>query len=325
MSTKISVICPVAPGRLSNLRNSLYSLANQKNISPSDFETIIVQDGGEEDMWSVVEEFSDDLSMRFLRIPKFLPREGSPPRNMGARVARFPFLMFMDSDIILNPDVLSLFMRDLEKNPNRVIGGLYDWLPPARITEHDIDGGLDAIYTLDTHPHPAGGDEQHVRMIVQQRPYPLGHQTHNVSRDMRRPMFFEHPVDHVYYGPGNMNAFLGAFSGLITYPANIFWATGGFWDDLTAGLVDDGSLGLTLWHMGYGISFDPEIRGAHQYHDRDVTFIQKQSAAEVEIINRRFGLEGYNDGRKPIIPKSVYALTEEAHKAWGVDRWAKSF
>lgn len=331
----LSVIVPVTGGRLNNLRNTLHALTLQ--TLPADrFELIVVNDGSTDDFPALLEMYNG-LDIRYLQTPKFIPGLDIPPRNKGARLARYKHLVFLDSDVILDKRALEFFAEDFDKIPNRVVAGIYDWLPPCRIGLREIDAGLDSIYHVD-------GDDLGMKLPL--LPWPKGVQTHNVCRDMRRPMFYESPVDEVYTGPGNVNCYLGAFSGCIGYAAPTFWGSGGFWEDLTAGLVDDGALGLTLWAKSvkrdkqgnivygrvighptilpeYGISFDQRIQGAHQYHDRNVQWVQVQSAREVDLINRRFGLEQYADGRTPIIPKPVYALTDEAHEAWGVNKWNK--
>lgn len=322
----ISVVIPVAPGRETNLVNCLHAL-NCQTLPKSEWEVIVVQDGGEHDtILRAIEPEIRLLQWKFVLSEKYQPKteiepnHGIPPRNLGARIGFAPFILFLDSDIILDKNALALYKADIEANPDRIIAGMYDWMPPARITEEMVEQGLDSVYTLDERD-----GELHMRLLVKQSPYKFGGPTHNVCRDHRRPMFFEKPHTHVYSGEQSMHAALGQFSGNLLMPAKLFWTAGGFWEDLSAGLVDDGAFGLTCWHLGMGISFDPRIRGAHQYHDRNVEYIQTQSAKEVDLIDRRFRLGKYADGGERVVPKNIHILTQEAQAAWGVDKWRRDF
>lgn len=336
--TPLSVIIPVGGGRLTNLNNCLYALVRQ-TLAPELFEVIVVSDGAEDNMLDVLRAFNGALDLRYVHSRKFEPGQDAPPRNKGAKLARFPHLVFLDSDVILDSRALSYYAEDFAHNPTGVVAGMYDWLPPCRIGMREIDAGLDSIYHIP--------DGENLVLKIKQQPWPKGHQTHNVARDMRRPMFGETDRHTVYTGPGNMNVYLGMFSGNLGFAAESFWKAGGYWEDLTAGLVDDGAFGLTFWALSverspdmkivydaagqptirpeFGVRLDERIVGAHQYHDRNVEFVQRQSAREVDLINRRFRLEQYADGGDPILPAPVYALTEEAQKSWGVDKWKKDW
>lgn len=67
------------------------------------------------------------------------------PRNRGARNARFPFLIFADSDVVLHPRALEYYAEDFTKNPNRIVCGLYHWLKPMRVSPADVRQRFDDI------------------------------------------------------------------------------------------------------------------------------------------------------------------------------------
>lgn len=343
---KISVIIPVGSGRMGNLKNTLHALELQ---SCTDFEVILVNDGSGDPIHEFTKSKLDIkyvLTKKYQRLPIFDEQYTSenpvPPRNRGAMLASGTHYLFLDSDVIVNKDVVELFYEDIRENPHRSVMGLYDWLPPCRITPQLVKDGLDAIYEYIPYVNKDGKDDVDVKLKIPKLPYPEGGQTHNVCRDQRYVMFQESNPSDVFYGPGNMNCYLGMFSGLSLSWRDTFWKSGGYWNTLTAGIVDDGSFGLTHWIMsterdadrnivlkdgqpilvdGFGVSFDKRIHGAHQYHPRNVKFVQETSAREVDYINQMFGLEQYNDGRLPLIPKSVQELTKDVNKYWQVDKW----
>lgn len=333
MQTRLSVIIPVTTGRLRNLQNTLHSIDIQ-TLPKDKFEVILVNDGSKDDIMGVANLFPT-IDIRYVYAPKFQLGRDMPPRNMGARLARYPFLIFIDSDIILDKYALEYYAEDFSVEPSGIVAGMYDWLPPCRIGPDEVESGLDSIYYVE-------GEHLRMHLKIQEFPTAAG-QTHNVCIDMRRAMFMETNVSKRYVGPGNMNVYLGMFSGNLGFAAKTFWSAGGYWSDLTPGIVDDGAFGLTNWVKSvqrdeennivydangqaipvweHAVRLDKRIRGAHQYHDRNVHFVQTTSIREVDLINRRFRLEQYNDGMMPIIPKPVFELTRDAHVAWGIDKW----
>lgn len=343
---KLSVIVPVGDNRQANLMNTLYALAAQ-SLPLDQFEVIIVQDGGTDDILRIT-DYHPRLDIRYVKMPKFERGKDRPPRNVGALLARYGHLVFLDSDILLHRDALQLFSDDFDADPTGIVAGMYDWLPPAKITTKDIEHGLDSIYELAPHVNPDGSADVAPHLFVPALPFPLGHATHNVCRDLRRPMFLATDVSVKYCGPGNMNVYLGMFSGNLGFSAKTFWAAGGYWEELTAGIVDDGAFGLTCWahsverdenlnmvvpvvqRMEFAVRLDQRIRAAHQYHDRNLPFVEATNRREVPIINRRFRLEEYAPkpgqlAQPPILPGTVFDLSAVAQTAWGTDAWSKEF
>ena len=338
---KLSVVVPVGDGRQQNLLNTLHAL-EQQSLGTDQFEVIVVQDGGFDPILEVC-QFAPHLDLRYVKIPKFERKQDRPPRNVGALLARYGHLVFLDSDIILHRDALSFYSEDFDAEPTGIVAGMYDWLPPAKITLADVERGLDSIYFLAPHTNPDGSQDVAPQLYVPTLPFPKGEATHNVCRDIRRPMFMD--TDHTvrYCGPGNMNVYLGMFSGNLGIAAPTFWAAGGYWEELTAGIVDDGAFGLTCWthsvrrdqnlnivepveqKLEFAVRLDKRIRAAHQYHDRNLDFVQATNQREVPLINRRFRLEEYADGQPPILPASLFDLTVAVNRAWGTDAWNKSF
>jgi glycosyltransferase involved in cell wall biosynthesis len=332
---------------MQNLKNTLCALELQ---SCTDFEVIIVNDGSSDPIHDLIRQ--SKLDIKYILTEKYLPikengeaqsRNSVPPRNRGAMLARGTHYLFLDSDVILDKQAVEFYYQNIESNPIRCIMGMYDWLPPCRITFQMIKDGLDSIYGYVPYINSHNEPDEDIKLNIPKLAFPEGGQTHNVCRDLRRKMFLETGPLVIYTGPGNLNVYLGSFSGNALYSRETFWSAGGYWDTLTAGIVDDGSFGLTLWLKSvwrdqlnrivfdengqatpiekFGISLDKRIRGAHQYHPRNVQFVQETTIREVDYINRMFGLEQYNDGRLPVLPKSIQELTQDVNFYWQVDGW----
>lgn len=102
-----SVIIP-AFNRANYLREALASLAAQKF---RDFETIVTDDGSDEDIESVTRACG--LPVRYCRQPNSGP---GAARNLGLRDARGQYIAFLDSDDTWFPWTLEVFRRVIEEN-----------------------------------------------------------------------------------------------------------------------------------------------------------------------------------------------------------------
>jgi glycosyltransferase involved in cell wall biosynthesis len=299
MSAKLSLIMPVAPKRLNNVRLVLTSI--QAQILPKDqFEVILVNDGGEHEVIHFIEAFPE-LDIRYIWTPKFEPNMDRQPRNKGALLARHNFLLFVDSDIILRNDALQLYIEGIEHDPNRVIAGIYHWLGRLNLHPNDIVERFDDI-------------------INEKIPYLASDGSHNVCRDMRLKGFQKHePTDRIH----DEYSWLGAFSGNIMWPRDIFWDVKGFWNALRCGFVEDGAIGLAAYFRGHHISFDKRIIGGHLWHPRDLDFLHKSNAVEVPLIEKRFKMGQYADGTDPDALEDIFTLSEENAKRLEIDGWKK--
>ncbi len=96
-----SIIIPTyfRPRALCQCLESLTHLA----ASDITFEVIVVDDGSPSPPTSIIDEFSEALSLNFLQVPQAGP---ATARNTGGRVARGQHLLFLDDDCCIPPDFL---------------------------------------------------------------------------------------------------------------------------------------------------------------------------------------------------------------------------
>lgn len=118
----ISVITP-AYNNSDKLSKFLESVEISGSRCSESFEVIVVDDSSTMDIKSAVGKFSD---FRYIRL------EGHPgpaaARNRGAREARGEYLIFFDSDVILNEDTLRKFVEDF-RGGEAAVAGEYDTEP----------------------------------------------------------------------------------------------------------------------------------------------------------------------------------------------------
>lgn len=273
-----SVVIPFMEDRVNNVNLVLHSLAVQ-DFDMSSVEIILVQDGGK-DVSTKIEKLN--LNVNYHLRPKFIRKNGVAPRNFGASVAKNEFLVFLDSDVLLQKDGLKYFAEDLKFNANRIICGTYAWRKPMAITPEDIRDRFDAIES-------------------EQLPTLECDFSHNIMPDCRQQ--FENSPEQVFYMEDGIHNFLACFGGLLCVPKTVFNLTGGFPNWLSAGLCDDGAAGLAWMLAGAGISFDKRVSGQHMYHSRNRDYVVNQSRKEAEELNSRYGLPPYQP--RGIMPEEI--------------------
>lgn len=109
MSATISIVIAIF-NRKDELFEMLQSLAFQED---KDFEIIIVDDGSQQHLLPTAELFSESLDIKFFR------KTNSGPglsRNYGARRARNEWLVFVDSDVIVEKD----YIKNIKKNISEI-------------------------------------------------------------------------------------------------------------------------------------------------------------------------------------------------------------
>jgi glycosyltransferase involved in cell wall biosynthesis len=119
---RISIVIPVYDGGEA-FRQCLASLGNS---AQPPLEVIVVADGDSDGSWQVAES----VGAQVIR----LPQSGGPARarNIGAQAAQGEILFFMDADVTLHRDTLSLIQQRFEAQPTlAALIGSYDDAPGA--------------------------------------------------------------------------------------------------------------------------------------------------------------------------------------------------
>ena len=115
----LSVIVISHTGSFDKTKFCLKALLEQKTKIP--FEIIVVNDGFDEKISNLIETYKKYLDL------KYFERENdmcvSLSRNIGANNSKAKYLVFIDSDIILNPLALNHYYNLLSENKNTSIWG----------------------------------------------------------------------------------------------------------------------------------------------------------------------------------------------------------
>lgn len=114
--TSLSIIIAIF-----NRKDELFELLNSlSHQSDKDFELIIVDDGSRIALLPTVELFQEQMDIKFFR------KENSGPglsRNYGAKRAKNDWLVFLDSDVIVETDYIENIKKNLRENPCDAFGG----------------------------------------------------------------------------------------------------------------------------------------------------------------------------------------------------------
>jgi glycosyltransferase involved in cell wall biosynthesis len=136
---RISIITPVynASAFLGRCLDSLASMTFR------DFEVIAVDDGSDDDSWSVIEDFArrDHRFSRSFQVPHC---GLGPARNRGLEIARGEFVAFVDSDDYVDPDYCGIpYALACERQADLVCFGSW-WVYPERedLHQHDYEDGM---------------------------------------------------------------------------------------------------------------------------------------------------------------------------------------
>ncbi|WP_084186862.1 glycosyltransferase [Andreprevotia chitinilytica] len=121
---KISVVIPTY-NREDLLRYTLESL-RQQTLDKSQFEVVIVDDGGSDNSEAVVQEFADDLNVKYFWQEDHGFRAGKA-RNVGTAIAVGQYILYIDTGVLLATSTLEEHLRIHQRSsyPTVIIGYVY--------------------------------------------------------------------------------------------------------------------------------------------------------------------------------------------------------
>ena len=113
-----------------NRKDELFELLNSLIAqTDKDFEVIIVDDGSFVDLLPTVETFKEMLNIQY-----FKKKPNSGPglsRNYGANRAKNDWLVFVDSDVIVEKDYIEKYQKNLEK---QIVQLLVAQIKPTKVS-----------------------------------------------------------------------------------------------------------------------------------------------------------------------------------------------
>jgi len=137
---KITVIIAIY-----NRKDELFELLNSlSHQTDKDFEVIIVDDGSKIDLRHTADLFKETLEIQFFR------KENSGPglsRNYGAKRAKNDWLVFVDSDVIVETDYIENIKKNLAETPCDAFGGADKAHKGFNLMQKAISYSMTSVFT----------------------------------------------------------------------------------------------------------------------------------------------------------------------------------
>ena len=269
MRTKIAFIIPIY-NRKENLRLVLHALSLQTDPF---FSVVVSDDGSTDAPEEAVAEYAEQMQVRFCSQDHAGYRV-SRVRNNGVRACRRPQSLthywFIDSDVMLNPHAVEDIRPFLTAQPDVVVAGRYDWLPPMHVSKEDLETQWNRVVrgelpaSEQTSPQQIGGRE-----------FP----GHKRRRDTRLMVDWDSTIPLLCTG--------ATLSGNLIVPTEAFHKVGGF-DIRIEGQGQDCDFGKMLGRAGVQMIFSELIMGYHLYHYRDLEFCTSSVQKTIQYMAEKF-------------------------------------
>ena len=140
MNPTISIIIAIF-----NRKDELFELLNSLAFqTDKEFEVIIVDDGSKIALLPTVELFNDRLNIQFFR------KDNSGPgltRNYGARRAKNEWLVFVDSDVIVEKDYIEKIKKNILATPCDAFGGADKAHKGFNLMQKAISYSMTSVFT----------------------------------------------------------------------------------------------------------------------------------------------------------------------------------
>jgi glycosyltransferase involved in cell wall biosynthesis len=140
MQKTISIIVAIF-----NRKDELFELLNSLIAqTDKDFEVIIVDDGSFVDLVPTVETFKEMLNIQYFKKPNSGP---GLSRNYGANRAKNDWLVFVDSDVIVEKDYIENIKKNLEKTDCAAFGGADKAHKGFNLLQKAISYSMTSVFT----------------------------------------------------------------------------------------------------------------------------------------------------------------------------------
>lgn len=297
---EVSIVIPTY-NRYHQLNLTLHSISNQ-DFDFSKMEVIIVDDGSSDQTPQLLKEFQPPFTLKYIRHERNQGR--SRTRNTGINVASGRIIIFLDAEVIVNPDFVSNHLKFHEANDKAVATGtmyqkgVYSVLFPnfskKRLQELDR--------SLFNFPEALRRYKKYRKSRKQQKdPLPLLTKEDIYNQNFKKiaftqPFGFEIVVNK--YGKeftGYHLPWIAFQTGNVSLNRSFLTSTGNFETSFEGWGFEDWELGYRLYKNGAQFIHDASLEFYHQEHpystmkrDQDMmnnylTFVNKHPNIETAI------------------------------------------
>lgn len=269
---KYSLIIPTR-NRENNLACCLMALLMQ-TYSTEHWEVIIV-DESDRMTWQAVGAYAKNLNIRYFW-QKAKTGNPGPAKNIAARIAVGEALIFVDSDVILNPEALKSYDELHTEYPEVIICGRYDLLFPMRVGPHDVAKRFNEVVN------------NQLPILHSPMPGPMP------GKDARW-----NSVKTVKEEPIKEFA-LAMFGGNTLVPRELFERSGGYDSRVVGHGGEDCELGWTMEEIGAQALLTERPIGWHIYHNRPQEQNEIDVRKNIKYIDEKHGIGPDGKRRVPL-------------------------
>ena len=243
--------------RKQNLSLVLWALCLQTD---QDFEVVVSDDGSTDGTEEMVKAY-----LRHLRLKYYWHEDKgyrvSLTRNQGTRIAdqTSTHIWFIDSDVLLVKEAVAFARGLCAREPDAIICGRYDWLPPMQVTLEDVAERFD---------------------LIAQARLPKAEIPGNFSRAYR-----DDPRASTDFDCETRRRGRGTLSGNLIVPRQ--WLSRGF-DETIENQGQDGEFGHHVYELGAELIFCDKIRGYHLAHRADDAWKTQSVAKTIRHILTKY-------------------------------------
>ncbi len=254
----------------------------RQRVGPDVFEVIVADDGSTDGTRAVVDEFSDRLDISY-HFQEDLGFRAGTARNAGARLARAPLLVFLDSGAAVGPDFVHhhRLAHRAGTAPRMSLGYAYGYNPDDPMP--GIEEALRRWTPEQTVAHfvdePAFRDLRHASLVA-------------CDFDLSRRAL-----------PWNLSWTINC-----SLPADVFWAVGGFDDTFVGWGAEDLEFAFRLHQAGVGFHVNRDAWAIESPHERDWDLLDKTFLTNMD----RF----LNKHREPIVEIGTVLVAKLRHLEW---------
>lgn len=275
MPIDVSIIMPTYNRYPLNLL-TLFALEAQ-TYDHSRFEVILVDDASTDATPSIVLQHTFPFQLRYYRMPSNIGRPQT--RNFGIGLARGDYVLFLDAEILVEPDFLASHMSLHRQQSRLIVGGLY-------AIEH-VYTRIDPQFSADQHQSAQSlllrNSDLHSKWLMTRHladPPPLFSRAAIMAGDYKRMSAGFSPYTNFMRGDvidrygdryiGFHLPWISAGTGSLSVERQAFHAYGLF-EEYAGWGADDIEMGYRLYKNGYQFAHLSRPATYHQEHLRQVS------------------------------------------------------
>ncbi|MDN3019617.1 glycosyltransferase [Paenibacillus sp. BSR1-1] len=248
---------------------TLYSL-EQQTFNPAQMEVIFIDDASTDQTEEKLKDYSPPFHFKYIRNESNLGR--AKVRNLGIHLARGSLLIFLDAEMIAEPDFVEKHLKYHQEKDKVILSGvmhskkIYTCIFP----EFDTDT-IAKIKSLAKHNKEL---KQRVREVILpcEEPYPLIEKNHITSKTYKDLVFksyswFKTIAKHFNANlEGFMFPWMAFLTGNVSIRKDFIEEAGLFDEDFVQYGYEDWELGYRLYKMGAQYTITNDVITYHQEH-----------------------------------------------------------